>query len=376
MPLAPEKKIPLTKDLNIGQQEYNDGKSPKNKKLIADCKDKKEYVIHERLLLYYIKLGLKIKKIHRIISFREENWLEPYIDLNTDLRTKSKTEFEKNIWKLMNNAFYGKTCENIRNRTDVKFVTSEKQAIKLHTNPFYKGETIFIDDKLIAIQMGIKKVIFDKPIYIGMSVLDLSKLLMYKTFYDIILKQWPTAEIIGFDTDSFFLYIEVDDVNNSLPKHSFDVYKDMIKMKNKNIFDTIDYPNFETLEGNVERVKKQNEKDMKIFEGIEMSTTVENNIENENNNALEKVEKELKYWKNIKENPNDKRNSILKVYNTGKHNKKVIGKFKDELSGKIMTEICFMRSKQYSYLTEGEFKATTKCKGITKAVIKNKIKFN
>ena len=111
----------------------------------------------------------------------------------------------------MNNAFYGKTCENIRNRTDVKFVTSEKQAIKLHTNPFYKGETIFIDDKLIAIQMGIKKVIFDKPIYIGMSVLDLSKLLMYKTFYDIILKQWPTAEIIGFDTDSFFLYIEIND---------------------------------------------------------------------------------------------------------------------------------------------------------------------
>ena len=138
MPLAPEKKIPLIKDLNTGQQEYNDGKSPKNKKLIADCKDKKEYVIHERLLLYYIDLGLKIKKVHRIISFREENWLEPYIDLNTDLRTKSKTEFEKNIWKLMNNAFYGKTCENIRNRTDVKFVTSEKQAIKLHTILFIK----------------------------------------------------------------------------------------------------------------------------------------------------------------------------------------------------------------------------------------------
>ena len=76
------------------------------------------------------------------------------------------------------------------------------------------------------------------------------------------------------------LYIEVDDV-----------YKDMIRMKNKNIFDTIDYPNFETLEGNVKRIKEQNEKDMKIFEGIEMSTTVENNIENENNNALEKVEK-------------------------------------------------------------------------------------
>jgi len=69
----------------------------------------------------------------------------------------------------------------------------------------------------------------------------------------------------------------------------------MIKMRNKNIFDTIDYPNFETLEGTVKRVKEKNEKDMKIFEGIEMSTTVKNNIENENNNAVEKVEKELEY---------------------------------------------------------------------------------
>ena len=84
-------------------------------------------------------------------------------------------------------------------------------------------------------------------------------------------------------------------------------------MRNKNIFDTIDYPNFETLEGNVKRIKEQNEKDMKIFDGIEMSTTVKNNIENENNNALEKVEKELKYWENIIQNPLDKR---IKVYNT------------------------------------------------------------
>ena len=91
------------------------------------------------------------------------------------------------------------------------------------------------------------------------------------------------------------------------------MYKDMIKMKNKNIFDTIDYPNFETLEGNVKRVKEQNEKDMKILiRNRKLSTTVENNIENENNNALVKVEKELEYWKNIKENPLDKRNIFLK----------------------------------------------------------------
>ena len=245
-PLAPEKKSILPEDLNEWQKKFlstdADGKpkASKIKKLIVDLKDKKEYVVHERNLMFYTDMGMKVTKVHSIISFREEAWLEPYIDYNTKLRTESKTDFEKNIWKLMNNAFYGKTCENIRNRVDVKFVSSKDQATKLQTNPFYKRGTIFIEDKLIAIQLGIKKVKFDKPIYTGFAILELSKLHMYKSFYEVILVKWPDAIIIGFDTDSFFLYIPTDDL-----------YKDLLDMKD--IFDTSDYPNIPTLEANVKR---------------------------------------------------------------------------------------------------------------------------
>ena len=79
-----------------------------------DLKDKKNYVIHHKLLEDHVSLGAIATKIHRIISFTEEAWLKPYIDFNTEQRKKATTDFEKNIWKLMNNAFYGKTCENIR----------------------------------------------------------------------------------------------------------------------------------------------------------------------------------------------------------------------------------------------------------------------
>ena len=77
-------------------------------------KDKKNYVIHYELLKYYESLGLKVKKIHKIISFKQEAWLKKYIDFNTNERTKAKSDFEKDLWKLMNNSFYGKTMENIR----------------------------------------------------------------------------------------------------------------------------------------------------------------------------------------------------------------------------------------------------------------------
>ena len=127
------------------------------------------------------------------------------------MRTAAETTFEKNMFKLMNNAFYGKPCENIRNRANVELVTDSKSAIKLQSQPNYKGQTIY-DENLTAIHMNIKKVKFNKPIYVGMAVLDLSKLLMYQTYYDVINKRWPNNEIIGFDTDSFFLNIYTDDV--------------------------------------------------------------------------------------------------------------------------------------------------------------------
>ena len=98
----------------------------KVEKLIPNLRDETKYVIHYENLKLYLSLGLKLKKIHRGISFHEGAWLKLYIDLNTQLRTKASNDFEKYFFKLVNNSVFGKTMENIRNRIDVRLKINEK----------------------------------------------------------------------------------------------------------------------------------------------------------------------------------------------------------------------------------------------------------
>ena len=157
----------------------------KVEKLVPNLQDKTNYVIHHTTLKLYERLGLKITKIHRGIKFSESEWMKPYITLNTNLRTAAKNDFEKNFFKLMNNSVFGKTMENVRNRQNIKLVTNEKQAAKLINKPNYKSRTIF-SETLAAVHMGKTEVVLSKPIYIGMSILDISKNLMYEFHYDYI----------------------------------------------------------------------------------------------------------------------------------------------------------------------------------------------
>ena len=144
-------------------------------KLIPNLGDKKKYILHYENLKQYLSLGLKLTHIHRGIKFKESQWLKKYIALNTDLRTVAKNEFEKDFFKLMNNSVFGKTMENIRNRVDIKLVNDKKQAEKLSAKPNFNHCTIFSED-LVAIHMKKTKLVFNKPVYLGMCILDFSKL--------------------------------------------------------------------------------------------------------------------------------------------------------------------------------------------------------
>ena len=133
-----------------------------------------------------LSLGLKLIHIHRGIKFEESQWLKKYIALNTELRIAAENEFEKDFFKLMNNSVFGKTMENMRNRVDIKLVNNEKQAEKLSAKPNFNHCNIFSED-LVAIHMKKTKLIFNKPVYLGMCILDLSKTLMYDFHYNYII---------------------------------------------------------------------------------------------------------------------------------------------------------------------------------------------
>ena len=269
----------------------------KVEKLIPNLNDKKNYVIHHETLKLYLSLGLKLTKIHRGITFEESAWLKPYIDLNTNLRAKATNDFEKDFFKLMNNSVFGKTMENIRNRVDIRLVTRESQAKRLTCKPKYQHHTIFCEN-LTAVHMKKVSLKFNKPVYLGMSILDLSKTLMYDFHYNYIKPKYgENAKLLFTDTDSHAYEIETEDF-----------YRD-ISSDVKSKFDTSNYP---------------------------------------------------------KDHPS----GIL----TGV-NKKVIGMFKDEASGKQIAEFVGLRAKLYSYKVEESYEEK-KCKGVKKAVIKKTITFN
>ncbi|GBM54161.1 hypothetical protein AVEN_195153-1 [Araneus ventricosus] len=214
LPLAPESRIP-------------DGS--KQPKLLTTLYDKEHYVVHYRVLKQYLQLGLKVKKVHRVLEFKQSPWLKKYIDLNTEMRTKAANDFEKDFYKLMNNSVFGKTMENIRKRLDIRLVCDPKKAEKLVAKPNFKGRTIF-DERLAAVHMNKTKVIFNKPIYVGMSILDLSKHLMYDFHYNLMKPKYrDDIKLLYMDTDSYIYDIQTEDF-----------YQDMKGMID--YFDTSDYP--------------------------------------------------------------------------------------------------------------------------------------
>ena len=131
---------------------------------------------------------MKLTKIHRGIKYRESNFLKKYIMLNTELRKNAKNEFEKDFHKLANNSMFGKTMENVRERSNIEIVNENdvKRLEKLIARPNYKGSFRFEDSNLVSVNMKKTGVVLNKPIYLGQSILDISKVLMYDFHYGYI----------------------------------------------------------------------------------------------------------------------------------------------------------------------------------------------
>ena len=201
----------------------------KCKKLVCNLYDKKKYVVHINSLKRALNHGLKFKKIHRVIEFNQEAWLKPYIDMNTELRKLAKNDFEKDLFKLMNNLVFGKTMENIRKHRDIKLVATEKKRSKLVSEPNYHTINLISED-LSIIELKKTKVNMNKPIYLGLSILEISKILMYVFWYDYMKPKYNNdVKLCYMDTDSFVMHIKTNDF-----------YKD-IASDVENRFDTSNY---------------------------------------------------------------------------------------------------------------------------------------
>jgi len=183
-------------------------------KLVLTLQDKKNYVVHYRNLQFYLKLGMKLKKVHRTLEFDQECWMEPYIRMNTEFRKQATNDFEKNFYKLMNNSVFRKKIEKVRKCIDIKIVLSDEaeKIRKLIASPFFAGSMQF-SNNLSGFRMHKESVKLDKPVYAGMTILDNSKILMYDFFYNTLKKKYGAkCQLIYTDRDSLLLEIQTDDV--------------------------------------------------------------------------------------------------------------------------------------------------------------------
>jgi hypothetical protein len=192
--------------------------------------DKQKYCCHYMNLQFYLQHGLKLRAIHRVLSFTQSKWMRNYIDTNQRLRAAASNEFTKKLYKDMNNSCYGKTCENQKKRSDIKLVTDAQICKKLVEKPHCKGFRIFTKD-ISAIEMAKTRTLINRPFYVGFCVLELSKLHMYRFHYDVIKKLYPAKQsnLLFTDTDSLMYEIFADNVYEKV-------------WENRELFDLAGYP--------------------------------------------------------------------------------------------------------------------------------------
>jgi hypothetical protein len=181
------------------------------RKLVTSLEDKERLICDYRTLKQAVQHGLKLNGIECVIKYEQSAWLKSYIDLNTKLRPEGTSEFEKDFFKLMNNSVYAKTIENVLKRQDIKFCCERKKALRYVKKINFKRETIFTKN-LVAVHMNRLQVKYNKPIYVGFCVLEMSKWRMFKFAYEYLKPKWSdNVEVVQTDTDGLMLHIKTED---------------------------------------------------------------------------------------------------------------------------------------------------------------------
>jgi hypothetical protein len=197
-------------------------------KLLASLERKENYVVHYLNLQLYVRLGVRVTRVHRACSFLQKRWLAPYIELNTEKRKVAKNAFIKNLVKLYNVSVYGKCVENVLKRRSIFLVNSRRKAKAKCDNPLLKTLRIF-SETLAAVEMQKTNVTINKPTAVGFTVLELSKYIMFDFHYNVMKRKYGSRlQLLFTDTDS--LTYEVQTAN---------IYADMHAMREH--FDLSEY---------------------------------------------------------------------------------------------------------------------------------------
>ena len=192
------------------------------KKIIPNLSNKPNYLFHYRNIQLYLSLGMKLTKIHRVLKFNQSDWMKKYVDFNTKKRMNAANDSEKDFFKLMINSVYGNTMENLQKRINERLVNNAKDFFKYTSRPIYITHKVFGED-YAAIHEVKPVLVVNKPIYVGFTVLDLSKWKRYDFHYNFIKKNF-NAELLSTDTGSLTYEIKSKDVYEKLFKwkHLFD----------------------------------------------------------------------------------------------------------------------------------------------------------
>jgi hypothetical protein len=243
-PFLPEHMVVEHGELSQWQRdcmERTKGKFFRCKKLMGTLRAKEHYVVHIDTLKYAMMNGLQVTKVHRGISFESKAWMKPYIDFNTMMRKRCADAGDDagvQYFKDASNAIFGKMMEGVRNRTNVKLVSGGAQLRLEGAKPHFhrvldkmvhRGEEV--DDFTVGVQLGVQTVRLDKPIAVGMAILDLSKVRMQRFHYGYMLPKYgaENTDLLGTDTDSLTYHVR-----------TADLYKD--QAENAEYFDTSNYP--------------------------------------------------------------------------------------------------------------------------------------